>query len=225
MKPKEQELILKAEKREPATKGAVKTLRRQDRVPGVGDGGKGDPQPLSIDEKSLQQIIHSERGRNALITLQVADTSHAVLVKEIQRNAITRAILHVDFHRVSLKQKVEAAVPVHVKGEAPGVKLSGGVMEHVVREVRVPCLPTEIPSGLDADVSLLQIGQAIKAKDLQAPPGVELLIDPDAIIINIVSPTILEEPTVAAASEAASTEPEVIKKGKVEEGEEGADAA
>src|SRR6266480_4680788 len=172
MKPKEKDLILQAEKREKATKGAVKTLRRQGRVPGVVYGDKGDPMPLSIDEKSLQQIIHSERGRNALITLQLADTSHTVLVKEIQRNAITRAILHVDFHRVSLKQKVEASVPIHVKGEAPGVKLSGGVMEHVVREVRVRCLPTEIPSAVDVDVSTLQIGQAVKAKDLKVPAGV-----------------------------------------------------
>jgi large subunit ribosomal protein L25 len=222
MKTKATELILQAEKRDKATKGAVKELRRQGRVPGVVYGDKGEPMPLTINEKSLQQIIHSERGRNALITLQVADTSHAVLVKEIQRNAITRAILHVDFHRVSLKQKVEAAVPIHVKGEAPGVKLSGGVMEHVVREVRVRCLPTEIPAALEADVSALQIGQAIKAKDLPVPPGVELLIDLESIVINIVSPTILEEPTVAAAPEATSTEPEVIKKGKVEEGEEGA---
>jgi large subunit ribosomal protein L25 len=225
MKTKEIDLVLQAEKREIKTKGAVKALRRSGKVPGVVYGDKGGPMTLAVDEKTLQQIIHSERGRNALITLQVADTSHAVLVKEIQRHAITRAIVHVDFHRVSLKQKVEAAVPIHVKGEAPGVKLGGGVLEHLVREARVRCLPTEIPAALDADVSTLQIGQAIKAKDLKVPAGVELLLDGESIIINIVSPTILEEPTVAAATEATSAEPEVIKKGKVEEGEEGAAAA
>ena len=222
MKTKEKELVLQAEKRVKTTKGAVKALRRQGRVPGIVYGEKGEPLALSVDEKTLLQMIRSERGRNALITLQVADTSQAVLVKEIQRHAITRAITHVDFHRVSLKQKVEASVPVHVKGEAPGVKLSGGVQEHLVREVRVRCLPTKIPAALDADVSTLQIGQALRGKDLNVPEGVELLLDLESIIINIVSPTILEEPTAAAPTEAATTEPEVIKKGKVEEGEEAA---
>ena len=219
------ELVLTAEKRNLETKGTVKALRRQGRVPAIVYGDKEAAMPLTIDEKQLQLAIHSERGRNALITLQIEKTSHPVLVKEIQRNAITRAILHVDFHRVSLKQKVEAAVPVHVKGEAPGVKLGGGVLEHLVREVRVRCLPTEIPASLDADVSNLQIGQAVRGKDLHLPSGVELLLDPEGMIINIVAPTILEEtPAPGAAPEAASTEPEVIKKGKVEEGEEGAAA-
>ncbi len=216
------ELVLEAEKREKSTKGTIRALRRGGRVPGIVYGEKEAPVALTINEKALQQVIHSERGRNALITLQIAKTSHPVLVKEIQRHAITRAILHIDFHRVSLKQKVEASVPIHVKGEAPGVKLGGGVLEHLVREVRVRCLPTEIPAALDLDVSALQIGQAVKAKDLKVPAGVELLLDAEAMIINIVAPTILEEPTVAAATEATSTEPEVIKKGKVEEGEEGA---
>jgi large subunit ribosomal protein L25 len=157
-----------------------------------------------------------------LITLKIDSASHPVLVKEIQRNPIARAILHVDLQRVSLKQKVEASVPVHVKGEAPGVKLGGGVLEHVLREVRVRCLPTEIPAALDADVSALQIGHGIRAKDLALPPGVELAVDAELIIINIVAPTILEEPTPSATPAAATAEPEVIKKGKVEEGEEGA---
>jgi large subunit ribosomal protein L25 len=216
------DLILEAEKREQASKGTLNTMRRSGRVPGVVYGDKEAPLGLSVNEKSLQQVIHSERGRNALITLKLAGTSHPVLVKEIQRHAISRAILHIDFHRVSLKQKVEAAVPVHVKGEAPGVKLGGGVLEHVARELRVRCLPTDIPAALDADVSALQIGQGIRAKDLALPQGVELVTDPEAIVINIVAPTILEEPAAGTTPEATSTEPEVIKKGKVEEGEEGA---
>lgn len=214
------EIILQAEKRDVSTKGAVKALRNQGRVPGVAYGD-GPAEAVSFDQKSLLQAIQS--GRNALMTLKLGSNSHPVLIKEIQRHAITRQILHIDLHRVSLKQKVEALVPLHVKGEAPGVKLGGGVMEHVVREVRVKCLPTAIPASIDVDVSALQVGQSLKAKDLHIPEGVDLLIDVEGVIINIVSPTILEEPTVAAAPVAAgATEPEVIKKGKVEEGEEGA---
>jgi large subunit ribosomal protein L25 len=216
------EIILQAENRKTSTKGAIKSLRAQGRVPGVAYGD-GPALPISLDAKSLQSALQS--GRNALMTLKLEQTSHPVLVKEIQRHAITRQILHIDLHRVSLKQKVEALVPLHVKGEAPGVKLGGGVLEHVVRDVRVRCLPTDIPPSMDVDVSMLQVGQSLKAKDLHLPEGVDLLIDPEGVIINIVSPTILEEPTAAAAPAAAgATEPEVIKKGKVEEGEEGAAA-
>jgi large subunit ribosomal protein L25 len=213
------EVILQAEKREQSTKGALKAMRRQGRVPGVAYGDKDGPMAITLDEKSLQAALKAEGGRNALITLKIGEASHPALMKEIQRNAITRAILHVDFRRISLKQKVEVSVPLHVKGEAPGVKLSGGVLEHLVRAVSVRCLPTEIPTGLDVDVSTLQIGQSIKAKELTIPPAVEMLLDPESVIVNIVAPTVLEEPTAAAAAAPTTTEPEVIKKGKVEEGE------
>ena len=224
MKTTESPITLQAEKRTPDTKGAIKTMRRQGRVPAVAYGAHESPLAVSVDEKSLQSVLHSERGRNALMTLKVADETYPVLIKEIQRDAITRAILHVDFHRISLKQKIEASVPVHVKGEAPGVKLSGGVLEHIIRDIRVRCLPADIPPSLDVDVSTLQIGQSIRVKELAAPAAVEVLLDPESMIVNVVAPTVLEEPTVAAAAETPSTEPEVIKKGKVEEGEEGAAA-
>src|SRR5947207_3129639 len=100
-------ITLQAEKREIKTKGAINTMRRQGRVPGIAYGAQEPPLALSIDEKKLQTILRSERGRNALITLQIDQTSHPVLVKEIQRHPITRAIEHVDFHRISLKQKIE----------------------------------------------------------------------------------------------------------------------
>ena len=221
------DIVLQAEKREMSTKGTIKSMRRQGRIPGVAYGDDGAPYPLTFDEKSFQLILRSEQGRNALISLEIDKKGQPVLIKEIQRHPITRALWHVDFHRVSLKKKIEASVPLHVKGEAPGVKMGGGVLEHVVREVRVRCLPTEIPSAIDVDVSALQINQAIKAKELKIPQGIELLIDLEAVIINVVSPTILEEPAADAVPGAAiaAGEPEVIKKGKTEEGEEGAAAA
>jgi len=220
------EIVLQAEKRTKTTKGAVNQIRQAGRVPGVAYGDNEAPVALSIDERALQSVLKSERGRNALITLQIDGTSHPVLLKELQRDPISRTPRHVDFHRVSLKKKIEAAVPVHVKGDAPGVKLSGGILEHVVRDVRVRCLPTDIPAAIDVDVSQLQINQAIKTTDLVIPQGVELLAEPDLVIVHVVAPTAIEEPTPAAAGAAptAAAEPEVIKKGKVEEGAEGAAA-
>jgi large subunit ribosomal protein L25 len=218
------EIVLEAEKRELSTKGFVKSLRREGKVPAVVYGDNEPSITLTVNEKSLQAAIHSERGRNALITLKLGTNSHAVLVKAIDRHPISRAIRHVDLHRVSLKKKIEARVPIHVKGEAPGVKLGGGILEHVLRDILVTCLPTDIPASFDADVSNLQINTSIRAKDLVIPSGVELIIDMEAIIVNIVAPTILEE-VVAPAAGATTAEPEVIKKGKPEDAADAAAAA
>jgi large subunit ribosomal protein L25 len=221
------EIILEAQERPLGTKGAIHTMRRTGRVPGIAYGDKETPITLSVDEKSVQSILHSEGGRNALISLKIGATSHPVLIKEIQRHPITRALRHMDFQRVSLKKQIEAKVPLHVKGEAPGVKLGGGVLEHLVRDIRVRCLPTEIPASIDVDISKLELNQAIRAKDLVLPKGVEILMDAESVIVHVIAVHIVEEtvatPEAAAtAAGATAAEPEVIKKGKVVEGEEGA---
>ncbi len=219
-------ITLEAEKREVLTKGSTHKIRASGRVPGVTYGDNAKPVNLSVDAKALNAAIHSELGRNALINLKIGGDSHAVLVKEIQRHLITRAIRHVDFYRVSLKKKIEVRVPVHVKGEAPGVKLGGGVLEHLIREIQVRCLPAEIPAFVDVDVSGLQLHQAIRGKDLILPKGAELLNDPEGVIIHVLTVHVVEETPApgAVAAGATSAEPEVIKKGKVEEGAEGAPA-
>jgi large subunit ribosomal protein L25 len=222
------EIILEAEPRTPSTKHAVNLLRQKGRIPGVAYGDSEAPVALSVDEKTILGILHSQGGRNALLTLKIGGTSHPVLIKEIQRHIITRAIRHVDFQRISLKKAIETRVHVQVKGEAPGVKLSGGVLEHLVREIPVRCLPTEIPAAIEADISNLQINQGIKVKDLVLPKGVEVLLDAESVVIHVLAVHVVEETTVAAedaAPGAAGAEPEVIKKGKVEEGAEGAAAA
>jgi large subunit ribosomal protein L25 len=219
------EIVLETEPRTLTTKGSVKVLRRNGRIPAVAYGDREAPATLSVDAKALWAILHSEGGRNALINLKMGESSHAVLIKEIQRDPITRLIRHVDFQRVSLKQPIETKVPLHVQGEAPGVKLGGGVLEHLVREIRVRCLPTEIPSAVDVDISNLQLNQGIKLKDLSLPKGVEVLTDSESVIVHVVAVHVVEETPVAeaAAAVAEGAEPEVIKKGKTEE--EGAEAA
>jgi large subunit ribosomal protein L25 len=220
------EIVLEAEKREITTRGAMVAVRKQGRVPGVAYGDNETTITLSVDAKALDAAIHTERGRNALINLKIGGNSHAVIVKEIQRHPISRVFRHVDFYRVSLKKKIETNVPIHAKGEAPGVKLGGGILEFVTREIRVKCLPTEIPAAIDVDISALQLNQGIKGKDLALPAGVELLNDPEGVILHVVLVHVVEETPAAGAAAVpgaeAAAEPEVIKKGKVEEGEEGA---
>jgi large subunit ribosomal protein L25 len=220
------EITLEAETRPLTTKGDVKVMRQKGRVPGIAYGDKETPVILSVDEKAVQGILHSSGGRNALITLKIGGVSHPVLIKEIQRHPITRALRHLDFVRISLKKKIETKVPLHTTGEAPGVKVGGGVLEYLVREIRVRCLPTEIPTSIDVDISGLQLNQGLRAKELKLPQGVEILMDAESVIVHVLTVHIVEEtPLPGAVPEAGSTEPEVIKKGKLEEGEEGAAAA
>ncbi len=216
------EIVLEAEQRPLATKGQVKTMRQKGRIPGIAYGDKGAPVTLSVDGKRVLSIL-STGGRNALIQLKIGGNTHPALIKEIQRHPITRELRHVDFHRISLKQKIETRVPIHVKGEAPGVKVGGGVLEHIIRDIRVKCLPTEIPTAIDVDISSLQLNQGIRVKDLHLPAGVDVLIDAESVIVHVLTVKVVEEVAPADAAAAATTaEPEVIKKGKVEEGEEGA---
>ncbi len=217
------EITLEAQARPLSTKGDVKVMRQKGRVPGVAYGDKGTPVNLSVDEKAVQNILHSSGGRNALITLKIDGASHPVLIKEIQRHPITRALRHMDFVRISLKKKIETKVPLHTKGEAPGVKVGGGVLEYLVREIRVRCLPTEIPTSIDVDISGLQLNQGLRARELKLPQGVEILMDAESVIVHVLTVHVVEEtPLPGTVPEAGAAEPEVIKKGKVEEGEEGA---
>src|ERR1017187_10385765 len=174
------EITLEAEARPLSSKGSLKTMRVKGRIPGVAYGDDGKSVTLSIDEKSILEILKSKGGRNALITLKIGGAPHPVLIKEIQRHPITRALWHVDFHRISLKKKIETRVPLHVIGEAPGVKVGGGVLEFLVREIRVRCLPTEIPASVDVDISGLQLNQGLRAKDLVLPAGVEILMEAES---------------------------------------------
>lgn len=215
---------LGAERRELASKGERRQLRSAGRIPAVVYGGKKDAAPLSIDGKSLFQVLKGH-GTNVIMNLKVGGSGETVLLKDLQRDFVTHNIVHVDFQRVSMTEKLEVNVPLHIVGEAPGVKLSGGILEHILRELRVRCLPADIPDGINIDVSALQINQGVKVKDLVLPKGVESLIDGGSLVVNIVAPAEEEVATPATAAPTGA-EPEVIAKGKKpEEGEEGAAAA
>lgn len=216
-----QTVELSGKKRDIKTKGALRVLRVEGEVPAVVYGGKKSPVPLSVAGKELLQVIKAH-GANVILSLKVGSDTETVLVKEVQRDPISHKPIHVDFQRISLTDKIEVNVPLHVKGEAPGVKLAGGILEHILREVRVKALATAVPSALEVDVSGLQINQGLKVKDIAAPAGVEILASPDQIVVNVVAPMTFEEEKApaAAAAGAGPAEPEVIAKGKKpEEGE------
>jgi large subunit ribosomal protein L25 len=221
-----QQLVIEAESREIANKQKLKTLKKEGKIPAVLYGGKEKSVALSVDAKKFEKMLQTEKSSAMLVNLKIGAESKTAIIKDIQRDIISQRPIHIDFQAISLTDTIEVGVHLHIQGEAPGVKLGGGILEHIIRDVRVKCLPTDIPKVINVDVSKLEIGHALYVKDLPKIAGVEILNDPETIIVNIVAPTELEEvaPAVEGAVAAAtSAEPEVIKKGKKDE--EGAEAA
>jgi large subunit ribosomal protein L25 len=218
-----EKIVLKADIREGLGKIASKHLRKEGVVPGViyKDGKAG--MNVQVDQNDLWHAMHTEAGENAIITMDISggkeSSQKTVIVKELQTHPLTENFLHVDFHEISLKDKLTVKVPLVVKGEAVGVKEDEGILAQLIWELEVECLPTDIPEHIDIHVDELRIGDAIHVKDITAPQGVELLDDPEQVAATVHPPKAEEEAEeeAAAAEEAGETEPEVIKKGKKEE--------
>lgn len=218
-----QTIEVRAEKRTLSSKGTLSKLRLEGQIPAVVYGGGKAPENLLLNLKVLSQLLKGH-GFNVLMNLKLGDGAEIVLLKDIQRDVLSHDVIHMDFQRISMTEKLEVNVPLIAAGEAPGVKVGGGILEHILRNLRVRCLPTDIPDSISVDVSHLQLNQGIKVKDLVLPTGLEALNDREGLVMNIVAPAAEEvAATPAAGAAVAGTEPEVIAKGKKpEEGEEAA---
>ena len=201
---------------------AAKRLRKQGLVPAVIYGKGIDAQPIQVEARSLAQFLRSGHV-GVLVDLQIQggndQRTETVMVRELQRDAITGQLLNVDFHRISLEEEVTTAVPIHLVGEPEATKRAG-ILEQLLREVQVTCLPTAIPDHLEVDISSLDIGDTVHADALQAPEGVTLQVDPEEPIAVMAAPRIAEEvaPPAAEEEEAEAVEPELVgKPGKEEE--------
>jgi large subunit ribosomal protein L25 len=209
---------LEAVKRETRGKNEARRLRVAGRIPAVVYGGANkEPLAVSVDPKILSRILHSESGVNTLIDLKVdGGAADRVLVKDFLLDPIHHKLLHADFYRLALDKKLTVTVSIHVKGEAKGVKLQGGVLDFPNREVEIEVLPTEIPEHLEIDVTEMTIGQGVRLKDLADGAKWTPVSDPDTLLLHVVAPRAEEASPEAAA---APAEPEVIKKGKPEKDE------
>lgn len=213
-----------AEPRDGHGKGAARKLRADGKVPGVVYGHGMDPVPVAIDARELFHILHTDAGSNVLIDLQVKKDHHLTLPREIQRDHIRGQFIHVDFLAVRRDEKITVDVPVELIGESHGVK-EGGVVEHHLWEIKLSCFPTDVPDGIEADISALGIGDTLKVGELKIPNDVDLVTDPEASIIAVVPPPILrlEEEEEAAEGEAAEGE-EAEAEGEGATGDEAAEA-
>jgi large subunit ribosomal protein L25 len=202
------EYQLAAEPRQTTGKGAARRTRAAGRVPAVLYGHGMAPQHLSVDAREFGFAMRTGAGSNVLLELQVGRARHLALAKAVQRHPLRGSYIHVDFLAVRRGEKVTVSVPVHLVGEAPGVR-EGGVADQDLYQVNVEAEVTSVPESVQGDVAGLQIGDVLRVADLVAPDGVTILDDPEAPVISVVPPTVAPvEEAEAAEAEAAEAEAE-----------------
>jgi large subunit ribosomal protein L25 len=219
-----------AKPRQGGGKNDARRLRRTGMIPAVVYGAGQDAMAIAVDPKQMRRILNSESGHNSIFDLTLDGQSAKVMIVDWQYEPIKSALLHVDLKRIAMDKVLRVKVPVMLKGEAPGVKVQGGILEQLVREVEIECLPADIPGHIDADVSQLAFGQVIRVSDLVAAATgtVKFITDEDQPVAHVVAvKQVVEVAPAEAAVEgaAAPVEPEVIKKGKQETEGEAAEGA
>ena len=204
-------------------KNDARRLRQTGMIPAVVYGAGQDSKAIAVDPKQMGRILHSETGHNTIFDLSLDGQTAKVMIVDWQYEPIKGALLHVDLKRIAMDKVLRVKVPILMKGEAPGVKQQGGILEQILREVEIECLPADIPSHIDADVSQLMFGQVIRVSDLPHAGKLTFLTDENQSVAHVVAvKEVVEAAPAEAAAEgaAAPAEPEVIKKGKQEaEGE------
>jgi large subunit ribosomal protein L25 len=198
---------------------AAKRMRRDGAVPGIVYGrGFGAPLPIALDARDLRVALHGH-GSSTVLNLEIEGRpATPVMVQDRQHDVVSKRLIHIDLHVISLTEVVEAKVPLVAVGAAPGVK-EGGILDFILREVAIKALPTDIPDSIEIDVSGLNMFDSVHARDLKAPAGVTIDEDPDEMIVSVLPPSKAEEPVVAPAG-AVVAEPELV--GEKKPAEEGA---
>lgn len=190
-----EQVVLEVQERQATGKGPASRLRAQGLVPGIVYGRGLAPVTVAVPDRDLYDLLRTSGGSNVLVDLRIPglthETSVAAMIREVQRDPVNHTPLHVDFQWISLADKVTVQVPVSFIGESPGV-LEGGVIDQILHEIEVECLPTDIPQRLLLDVSGMEIRDTRHISDLQVPEDVEVLADPEDPVVTI-SPPIKEE--------------------------------
>jgi large subunit ribosomal protein L25 len=206
---------LSATRRTATGRSAVRKIKAQGAVPAIVYGARSKPEPLQIAKRDISLILSHASGENILVELEIdgEKSGRLALVQEVQHAPVGGDILHVDFHAVSMDEKIEADVPLEPTGIAEGVKTFGGLLEQALRSLAIECLPRDLPDVITVDVSHLNIGDAIHVREIPLPQGVTTRVPADLTAFSVLAPTVEEAP--AAAPEAAAA-PEVITAKKEE---------
>jgi len=209
-------------------KNAARRVRVTGKIPAVVYGAGADAIAVTVDPKAIIKILHSESGHNTIFDLDVTGNGTTkVMIVDWQYEPIKSSLLHIDLKRIAMDKAMRVHVPIQLVGSAVGVKNQGGILEHILREIEVECLPADIPSHLDVDISNLELYGSIHVSDLPHSGSIKFLGDEDATVAHItaVKEEVVETPDEAAAAAATPAEPEVAKKGKQDAEAPAADAA
>ncbi len=213
-----QKVVIKAERRAEIGKGGARSLRRHGMMPAVLYAA-GTSTPIKVLSKEVTKLMASGGGEHALIAIELSEDKkdHWALIKDYQLDPIRNEIIHVDFIEISLERKIKITTPIIITKEPMGIK-KGGILQQLMRDIEIECLPTQIPDGIEVDVSSLDIGHSLHVSDLAVKEGIKIISDPKEVILTVTAPVVEEA---AAPAEAVVAEPEVVKKGKAKEEEAG----
>jgi large subunit ribosomal protein L25 len=220
---------LEAQPREAGTKNHARRVRREGKIPGVVYGAGKDSLPVSVDPRHVLRILRSDSGHNTIFDLALhgGEKTKAMIV-DWQYEPIKGHLLHIDLKRIAMDRALKVSVPIVLQGVAEGVKTEGGILEQMLREVEIECLPGDIPGHIDVDISHLTFGKVLRVSDLPHNPKLKFLSDanqPVAHVTSVKEEVVVTPEAVAAEAGAVPAEPEVIKKGKAEVEGEGEAAA
>ena len=208
---------LMAQRRTVTGRSAVRKLKARGVVPAIIYGAKDKPETLQVSKRDINAMLSHASGENILVELEIegdGGKNRLALVQEVQHSPVGGDVLHIDFHAVSMDEKIQADVPLEAAGIANGVKNFGGLLEQNLRSLAIECLPRDLPDVLTVDVSALNIGDSIHVRDIALPSGVTTRIQPELTAFSVLAPTVEEEPVAAEAEVAAG--PEVIREKKEE---------
>lgn len=204
---------LNARSREERGKGAARALRRSGRIPAVVYGHGDDTRALSVEARELEKLVSSISVENTLVDLVVEDAAPApALIREVQYHPVRPEILHVDLYQVHAGEKIHLEIPIRFSGAPYGVREEGGILQEVLRELHVECLPRDIPEAVDVDVTELRIGDAVHIRDLELV-NARILNDESLVVCTVAAPTVAALPETAETEEGigGEVEPELVR--------------
>jgi len=210
------ELTIEVQKRDKTGKGANRRARSGGLIPAVVYGGGKESVAIQIDRKSMLDLMKKAGSETPVYLLKLGDSERHAMIREMQTHPISRQVVHIDFQRVMMDQKIHVKVPIELVGTSYGVKTQGAVLDFVTREIDVECLPGEIPGHLELDITSLHANQHAEARELKLPEGVTLRDSPDKVIVSVTHAR-AEDTGAEGIAATDREEPEVVKKGKTDE--------
>lgn len=211
-----EQIELTVQKRSESGKGVARKLRQRGLTPAVLYGAKREPTRLSLNPKEIVHILHTA-GENVIINLAIENEKdkRSVIIREFQTHPVKGNLLHVDFFEISMSEKIDVEVPILLIGEPVGVTLKGGILQHAMHQIKVECLPSEIPEHIEVDVSSLDIGYSLHVKDIKIDEKIKIVENMERVVANVIHP-VVEKKVEEEEEEKEVKEPEVIGKGKEE---------